>query len=719
MNKKVELLAPAGDFNCFIAAINAGADAVYLAGNKFGARAYANNFSEEEIIEALKIAHLFNRKIYLTVNTLVKENEINELVPFMTPLVNAGLDGVIVQDLGVFFTLRENFPCLELHGSTQMTVTGVYGARFLKSIGATRVVPARELSLAEIRDIKNETGLEVETFIHGAMCYAYSGQCLFSSILGGRSGNRGRCAGPCRLPYEVNGKTVYPLSLKDMYTLNNMPKLIEAGIDSFKIEGRMKSPEYVAGVTSMYRKYIDMYLTNPDTPYQVTKEDERLIRNLYIRSDICEGYYYQHNNKSMVTLSEPGYNGCNEEYLEVLRKKYIENKPYLNITGKAKIISGEACELELTYKDISVLAKGEIVDVAKNRPLLKEDIFDKLSKTGNTCFKFETLEIETDNNSFMPVKALNELRRLAIEKLEQSILGKNIKKQISYEKLNFNSNKVKLKEAVFSYATTLEQLNEIIKHDFVKGIYINSDLLINEEQKKDVEKIIEANLDFDFYLALPQILRKRSYIYLDNIFEALNKLNFKGALCRNMEEYQFLNAKNYEGEIIADYSIYSWNQKAISVLEAIFTRTTMPIELNKREMTDIRSEAREILLYGRLPLMYSANCLQNTFGKCLNDKSGKQNIFYLVDRQKNKIPVLQNCFHCFNVLYNPVVMSLHNQMDSIKKENFEVYRLEFSLESKEETRAILDYYYNLIFRNEKNDFPIKDFTAGHYKRGVE
>ena len=251
---KVELLAPAGDFSCFMAAVNAGADAVYLGGEKFGARAYANNFTTQEIIEALRIAHLFQKKVYVTVNTLVKDRELKELIPFMEPLVEAKLDGVIVQDLGVLISLREAFPNLELHASTQMTITGKYGARFLKKLGATRIVPARELSLEEIRHIKEDTGLEIETFIHGAMCYAYSGQCLFSSLLGGRSGNRGRCAGPCRLPYEVKGKTMYPLSLKDMYTLSMVPELMDAGIDSFKIEGRMKSPEYVAGVTSMYRK---------------------------------------------------------------------------------------------------------------------------------------------------------------------------------------------------------------------------------------------------------------------------------------------------------------------------------------------------------------------------------------------------------------------------------------------------------------------------------
>ena len=250
--KKVELLAPAGNTEAFYGAIHAGADAVYLGGNRFGARAYAENFSEEELVACIRYAHLFGRKVYLTVNTLVKESEFSEIYEYLEPYYRAGLDGVIIQDLGVFSFIRENFPGMELHGSTQMTITGEYGAEFLKEQGACRVVPARELSLKEIRRIKEATGMEIECFIHGAMCYCYSGQCLFSSILGGRSGNRGRCAQPCRLPYSSKGqKECYPLSLKDMCTIESIPELLRAGIDSFKIEGRMKKAEYAAGVTAI------------------------------------------------------------------------------------------------------------------------------------------------------------------------------------------------------------------------------------------------------------------------------------------------------------------------------------------------------------------------------------------------------------------------------------------------------------------------------------
>ena len=295
---QVELLAPAGNMEAFLGAIHAGADAVYLSGNKYGARAYADNFTTEDLIFCIRYAHIWGRKLYLTVNTLLKANEIQDLREYIQPLYEAGLDACIVQDYGVFQFLKRNFPQMELHASTQMTITGANGASLLKDLGASRIVPARELSLEEIKVMKEETGLEMETFVHGAMCYCYSGQCLFSSILGGRSGNRGRCAQPCRLPYQVSlsddlatknkhktQKEYYPLSLKDMCTLEHIEALMDAGIDSFKIEGRMKKAEYAAGVTAIYRKYIDLKKANPTKSLKFQKEDLENLAKLYIRSE--------------------------------------------------------------------------------------------------------------------------------------------------------------------------------------------------------------------------------------------------------------------------------------------------------------------------------------------------------------------------------------------------------------------------------------------------
>ena len=304
----VELLAPAGEYKSFLGAISAGADAVYLAGNMYGARASAVNFSEEEIIKALRYAHLFNRKIYLTVNTLTKNNELDKLYTFLKPLYESGLDGVIVQDAGVFGYIKDNFKDLDIHVSTQAVVTSRYGAEFYRNLGAKRVVLARELTLPEIKDI-TAAGIETECFIHGAMCYSYSGMCLFSSFLGGNSGNRGRCKGPCRQPYTVSdghekSKEAYYLSLADMNTVDIIDKLIDSGIYSFKIEGRLKSPSYAAGVTSVYRKYIDFCLENPGKELRISEEDRHMLSVLYSRTSTCRGYYERVNSPKMVTVEK-------------------------------------------------------------------------------------------------------------------------------------------------------------------------------------------------------------------------------------------------------------------------------------------------------------------------------------------------------------------------------------------------------------------------------
>ena len=308
-NREIEILAPAGSYDCFRAAVRAGADAVYAGGPKFGARAYADNFSEEELRRAVREAHLHGCRFYLTVNTLLKEEEMDGLYEYLAPLYEEGLDAVIVQDIGVFDAVRTWFPEMDLHASTQMTVTNVEGARFLEQRGARRVVPARELSLGEVRRIHDGTGLEVECFVHGALCYCYSGQCLLSSIIGGRSGNRGQCAQPCRLPYTAGGEKRHYLSLKDICTLELIPELVEAGIDSFKIEGRMKGPEYVAAVTAMYRKYTDLYLSSGRRNFSVRAEDREMLMDLYNRGGSHTGYYKRHNGRAMISLDRPNHEG--------------------------------------------------------------------------------------------------------------------------------------------------------------------------------------------------------------------------------------------------------------------------------------------------------------------------------------------------------------------------------------------------------------------------
>lgn len=346
MKKQVEILSPAGSYDSLKAAIAAGADAVYIGGSRFGARAYADNLSEDKLLEAIDYVHLHGRKIYLTVNTLLKENELqNELYDYLLPYYKQGVDAVIVQDIGVLKFIREQFPDLPIHASTQMTVTNLLGAQLLEELGVERVVTAREMQLGEIKEIANNTELEIESFVHGALCYCYSGQCLYSSVLGGRSGNRGQCAQPCRLPYRVNEdrESQYVLSLKDICTLEYIPELVEAGIHSFKIEGRMKKPEYVALVTAMYRKYVDLYFEKGKQGFQVDPKDRENLMDIYNRGGSHGGYYYTKNGREMLSLTRPNHAGV----------------PALKISAqKGKSITGKAL-VDIEKGDIIELPDGE------------------------------------------------------------------------------------------------------------------------------------------------------------------------------------------------------------------------------------------------------------------------------------------------------------------------------------------------------------------------
>ena len=440
--QNIELLAPAGSMETFQAVIHAGADAVYLGGGRFGARAYANNFTEEELLLAIDYAHIHGRKVYLTVNTLFKERELTEeLYSYLLPYYEQGLDAVIIQDMGAFRLVREAFPGLSIHTSTQMTVTNRYGAMMMKELGADRVVTAREMSFAEIRDIKDHVDIEIESFVHGALCYCYSGQCLFSSMLGGRSGNRGRCAQPCRLSYEVMDEKKHPvktgkkerdlyiLSPKDLCTVSMIPELIENGVDSFKIEGRMKQPEYAAGVVSVYRKYIDYYINaclrtdevTAKKDFKVTKEDIQHLYDFGNRSGFTDGYYKRHNGREMITLDKPSHTKGNEALWEEIKEQYVRSEKKEKINGILRLKKDCPAKLEVALNDIRTSVDGDVVQAALKQPLAEEKVAASIKKTGNTPYEFAELDIDMDDDIFLPVQALNVLRRNALERLSEAL----------------------------------------------------------------------------------------------------------------------------------------------------------------------------------------------------------------------------------------------------------------------------------------------------------
>ncbi len=411
-----ELLSPAGDINSMYAAFAGGADAVYAGADEFSARAYSANFDTEGMIKAIDYAHLLGKKLYLTFNILLKEKELERVHLFLEPFYRAGLDGCIVQDLGAVSLIRRDFPGMEVHGSTQLSVANVYGAKFCESQGMKRVVTARELSLKEIRNIRENTDIELEAFIHGAMCYSYSGYCLFSSFLGGRSGNRGRCAGPCRQPYRAGkAEERYLLSMKDMCTLDILPGILEAGVASLKIEGRMKAPEYVYGVTAIYRKYLDQYYRDPEKYYVNPKDLDKLV-NLYSRGGLSHGYYEKHNGADMVTYEKGAYKTGYE--------KTVVPKPLkVRLSGECVLREGEPVVLKVISGKAGVTVTGDIVQRAKKTAMNPKDIEERLRKTGDTDFEFEELKVVTEGEIFIPNGALNALRRETLNKMKEELLS--------------------------------------------------------------------------------------------------------------------------------------------------------------------------------------------------------------------------------------------------------------------------------------------------------
>lgn len=740
-NRELELLAPAGSYESFLAAMKAGADAVYIGGDLFGARAYAENLKEDQVLRAIDLSHIHQKKLYLTVNTLLKNRELEEQLYFyLEKYYKAGLDAVIVQDIGVFSFIRENFPKLQLHASTQMTITGVEGARYLEKLGFFRVVTARELSAAEILQIRQNTSIEIESFVHGALCYCYSGQCLFSSMLGGRSGNRGRCAQPCRLPYQVsredretgNSNQNYVLSPKDICTIEILPELIEAGIDSFKIEGRMKRPEYTAGVTSVYRKYLDLYLEYGRENYQVSLEDRERLLDLYSRGGISQGYYFQHNGKEMLTLSSPSYKTGEDAVFEEIRKDFIEEPLKRGLDGIVTLEAGKPAYIKVTAGDSSAEAFGEIVQEASKQPMTEERVFTQIKKLGSTQFYFQNLDIRIKGSVFLSVQGLNSLRREAIEQIEKNLLTKyrrilpGNQQDIRKEKIKglelINGIQAADKKPVFELhasVETKEQLNEVLNAAEITAVYVDCTCLYGnmEEQVRllgnYVDKIRKSGKKS--YYILPAIFRSETKECYTHYFYPDHFGNADGVLVKNFEEYNWLMELEYPGEIALDHNMYVFNRRA----EAFWKKegicfSVLPLELNARELSEMDCSDKELLVYGYLPLMVSAQCIENTTEGCTK----KKRVYYLQDRYKKKFPVKNCCSYCYNTIYNSLPLHLIQSRKEIEKLNPKYLRLQFTLENKKETENILEDYINAFIRGKQYHLPEK-FTKGHFGRGIE
>ena len=748
--KRAELLAPAGSFASLKAAVAAGADAVYMGGARFGARAYAQNADQDEMIAAIEYAHLHGCRLYMTVNTLFKENELGELYEYLLPYYKAGLDGVIVQDLGALSFIREHFPGIELHASTQMTITSVYGAKELKRLGCCRVVPAREVSLEEIRRIYDETGMDIETFVHGALCYCYSGQCLMSSLIGGRSGNRGRCAQPCRLPYRVygqeNGTAVNKedqkcvLSMKDLCTLDILPQILEAGVFSLKIEGRMKSPRYTAGVVRIYRKYLDRYLEYGSEGYYVESEDKKELLDLFDRGGFTSGYYTRHNGRDMIALKEkPEFRETNKELFDFLDREYVETEKKEPVEGYAYLAEGLPSVLTLTCGDISVTVSGQEPQAAKNQPMTREKVIRQLGKTGATAFEFTELEAEVCGALFLPVQALNELRREGFEALTEAIQNQwRRKAPEAGEVQNGADSGEKSSRAagcagpvpdesagkrpmyLTVSAETGDQLSAALAVPEVRRICLDASSFQPERWAEFVQLIHQAGKEC--YLTLPHIFRTHAIGFFRTYRSCLEQAGFDGLLIRAFEEIQWMREEQISLSASFDASVYAWNHGAVHTLkeeQAAFI--TAPWELNSRELEPVFEACRreglpaELIVYGRAPMMVSAQCITKTVKGCSKCPS----LLWMKDRTGARLPVQNHCAFCYNTILNPLPVSLHGCVDSVKRLAPEGLRLCFTIETGEETKAVLNVFAAEFIRGENAEPPFTEFTRGHFRRGVE
>ncbi|MBU3126114.1 DUF3656 domain-containing U32 family peptidase [Clostridium tagluense] len=791
--KKIELLAPAGSMESVIAAVQMRADAVYIGGSKFSARAYAFNFDNENITRAVDYCHIYGVRVYVTLNTLVKDNELKEIMEYVGFLYSTGVDALIVQDTGLIYLIRNNFPGFELHASTQMTIHNGEGALFLKNIGFKRIVLSRELSLKEIDYISNTLKVETEVFVHGALCICYSGQCLMSSIIGGRSGNRGRCAQPCRLPYTLIDKNTnkehkaYILSPKDTCTLDNLKDIVITGTSSLKIEGRMKKPEYVSGVVEIYIRELDNIYNNK---IQKLDGDTKVLTQLFNREGFSKAYLYGNSGKDMMAYKVPKNSGipigkvAADLSVTLLEKVALKDGVMFNEDGFAisKIIvkgmevqnavmgdrvllkptkykAGDILykisdvelmnELSKSYSDAfkrkielnllidfsvnkplristSYMGKnfnvfGEIVQAALNKPLDSERIIKNLSKTGDTPFKINEVNFENFEDGFLPMAALNSVRRELTESIQNYITEKykreNSGKQINYDKkksLQVENNFIEASDKKDStipetliYVSNEQQLRAVIEMGF-------DNIAINPFMR-------ECNIGFNkydvnIYLKVPNIIKGEFESVCEFIENNLG--NIKGIITANLG---IINRFNKKISIIGDYKLNVFNSYAGDFYKDFLTGTCISAELNQKEIKEIGAKSSlplQIMVYGKYELMVSEYCaIGSVFGGKSDNKTCSEKCtsgcYTLKDRMNEEFRINTDKY-CRSYIYNNVPVNLISNMTEIIKNNISCFRLDFIHENYEETLEVLRNY---IKRTWSTEF--KDYTRGHYKRGVE
>lgn len=764
----IDLLSPVGDFDCLKAAVQNGANSVYFGSNIFSARAFASNFSLEQLEEAIKYAKLRGVKTNLTLNTLIKDNEFEEAFNLAKKAYEFGIDAIIVQDLGLGLTLIKAFPDLAIHASTQMSIHNLQGVLELQNLGFKRVVLSRELSISEIEYICQNSSIEIECFIHGALCISYSGQCLFSSMVGGRSGNRGQCAQPCRLPYNLfeNNKKIdsgYLLSTRDLLGLEYIPNLINAGVHCLKIEGRMKNPEYVATVTRIYRKYIDLFYSDKNN-FKIEETDKKALLQVFNRGQSSLGHLENSANKELIFKEKPNNMGLFLGKVE----KYNKNKGLITVKLKEKIEISDTISLEkengnytiseLMYKDKNIKEtsigqtvtigrmKGNInlgdniykmtsklqnsiaqnsiklenrkiplnctitikenlpisIDItsasnleiyknlkvhyeenifpvkALNNPINKDRIMLQINKTSDYPYEFKNIEINLDENLFLPkLSSLNELRRQGLELIRKEAL-KNISRKSSYcfKKIqNKKTNNNIYEDKNISLLLNVLDLSfdySLLSND-IKNIYIPLKYFINNKFKNILSLL---NKKYNLYIYMPTIIKDNYRNLLSNNIKCLiEDYNIKGFILSNISNIPLIN-KIFDldtlnkFDIVSNYTFNIFNKYSVLELNDLkIDRFTVSPELDNDSIFNICDSKilpAEVICYGKIPLMNMNYCLLGNSNKCYPDcykKCQSTNKYYLEDRYKFTFDIIPDNIQTVTTIYN-------SRINSISHKNF-------------------------------------------------
>ncbi len=794
MTKSIEVLAPCGSMASFEAAVNAGADAVYLAGNRFGARAYAENFDEKTLCNVIDKAHLKGVKVYLTVNTLFKNAEISELPMYLRPFYETGLDAVIVQDLGVFDVIKTSFPDLPIHTSTQMNICSAEGAQLLKDLGAERIIPARELTLDEVINIKKKVCTEVEVFVHGAMCYCYSGRCLMSSMIGDRSGNRGRCAQPCRRLY--NDK--YLMSMKDMCALPYVPQLIDAGIDSLKIEGRMKGAYYTAAVVDAYRQIADDHISGCFSMDKCEKYIERLSET-FSRGGFCKGYFEKAYSDEMIDKNYNGHKGLkvgtvvsaghgkveidvtknigvrdiltmdiagnetvevtsnsvidagnrasfnaassgkikkgtvvyrkiNNSLMEEIESSLIKKEKLMPIDIILKLHNGEKLSISLGSGSKTVSVEGNVVSPAEKRIVTDDQIMDKLRGLGESGYYLNKLTIDNDNSSFISFGEIKQLRREALQKLDEEILS-------GYRRVSISENTARLdisdiiavgNKKLFIMPETMESAEglkqalegdeELVdelckKYDLEFGL--NTDMVT-------IKTLCELNGVFSKYgrtaAAFPYIHREEDEAYFSSLYNLihsntlLNNNSFDALYIRNIDDLSMIlnRSDSFDKDIILASSLYAYNNRCISFLYDLVKDRFRSVsfeyshELTAKELRELSfpmRAGRGIYIYGQESLMITA---QKSKG-------------FIKDERNNAFKYVQSNSLCYNRLLDGRLTTL--DIDRLDEDRIDYDTLIISLHNEspadiaEILRCICNGSFGPITKGRKT-------TDGHFERPI-